>query len=329
MLLQDLITTIELIDLGKVDPAWAGILSPVYEEKTIRKYVHEQFLEHADRYIDKYRSNEYAKWFLSLAQKHFSFDQTDHPLAILDLGSGAGNTFFPLLELYPTAYVIASDLSLPLLKALKQHQVQYYPDYSCSVIQLNAEDIIFECNQFDLVVGQAILHHLFSPEITIRESYRVLKSQGVALFFEPFEIGNQIIALTVKHLLTLNEYYQEKIPGKIINFFKNLCWDFQLRKNTDKKNPIFQQIDDKWLFTKSYIERISKDAGFSDTIIYPLHPSLTFITDQIKTYLLLGLELEDTTLPQWARDHLHEIEEQFSPELRDELMTEGSIVLKK
>jgi ubiquinone/menaquinone biosynthesis C-methylase UbiE len=67
----------------------------------------------------------------------------DGPLTILDLGSGAGNTVFPLLDLYPNATLIASDLSIPLLRALRRKQVAEYGQRDCRVMQLNAEELVF------------------------------------------------------------------------------------------------------------------------------------------------------------------------------------------
>src|SRR5208337_3692469 len=134
------------------------------------------------------------------ASRHLALDPAGAP-RILDLGSGGGNTVFALHELYPKARMIASDLSVPLLRILKANLERHHEAMSCSIVQMNAEEIVFRDDQMDLVVGGSILHHLFTPEKTLRECYRVLKPGGSAVFFEPFELGNQILALIFKQLI--------------------------------------------------------------------------------------------------------------------------------
>jgi ubiquinone/menaquinone biosynthesis C-methylase UbiE len=47
-------------------------------------------------------------------------------------------------------------------------------------------DLDYEENSFDLVTGEAALHHLIKYERCLQNLYRVLKSGGVALFWENF-----------------------------------------------------------------------------------------------------------------------------------------------
>jgi ubiquinone/menaquinone biosynthesis C-methylase UbiE len=129
-----------------------------------------------------------------------------------------------LLDLYPNATLIASDLSIPLLRALRRKQVAEYGQRDCRVMQLNAEELVFENGQFDLVVGAAILHRLFDPEKSVREAFRVLKPGGFALFFEPFEAGQQIVALSLKHLNTINECFRALHYDALIPEDANQCF---------------------------------------------------------------------------------------------------------
>ncbi len=324
-------TTVELHDLGEFNDEWQGILSPLYDDGLTEKYIHAQFLNEASAYVENYQNLEYWRFLLKQAQAHLSFDSA-HELKILDIGSGGGNTLFPLFELYPDAAFVASDLSVPLLKLLKQHYEQSYSRYSCEIVQLNAEELIFEENQFDLIVGAAILHHLFVPEKTLEQCFKILKPGGYALFFEPFELGNQIIVLILKQLLEKNKHFWltgRRLPLKVVRLFKTLCRGFELRKGTDKTGEKLRKLDDKWFFTKSYFEDTGVSAGFSEIRIYPLHDTATIFSDQIKTYLRTGLQTNESLLPPWAEKHLAEMDEHFSPELRRELFTEAGILLRK
>src|SRR5439155_21417989 len=121
--------------------------------------------------------------------------------SVLDIGSGAGNSVLPILELCPHAFVVASDLSIELLALLKGAIEEQGHIERCALVQLNAEDLDFHAESFDLVVGAAILHHLFAPDETIRRCGTILKRGGFALFFEPFETGNLVLRMIYHSIL--------------------------------------------------------------------------------------------------------------------------------
>ena len=58
-------------------------------------------------------------------------------------------------------------------------------EHSVSFAPVQAECLGFADNTFDLVFGNAVLHHL-DIKVSAREIYRVLKPGGVAIFREPF-----------------------------------------------------------------------------------------------------------------------------------------------
>ena len=328
MLTDHFRTNAPLHDLGTLDERWAGIVSPRYDAATVRTYVHEQFLEQAEDYARDYLATWYWKGLLEKARVHFTA-RAQNAERILDLGSGAGNTVFPLLELFPGASVVASDLSLPLLKALDRYRQAHFPKRDCYLLQLNAEDGLFEAGQFDLVAGGAILHHLVAPDKAIAQAHAALAPGGTAVFFEPFEAGNQIIALVLKHLLAMNASQAERIPEDVTGFFTRYCADFTRRTRAETRAQAFAELDDKWIFTKGWVERVARAAGFADVVIHPLHTIDNMCLDQINTLLRLGPKRPMEVLPGWAIDHIREVDSQFSPELRSDLLIEGAIVLRK
>jgi ubiquinone/menaquinone biosynthesis C-methylase UbiE len=322
-------TIVPLHDLGRRNPAWSGILSPEYDDETVNKYIQKQFLEDAATYAQRYQDTAHWKGLLQEAQRHFQLD-SDQPL-ILDIGSGAGNSVFPLLELYPHANVVASDLSVPLLKILKDYLQQHYPARSCLVIQLNAENLPFQDEQFDLISGGSILHHLFAPEAALKECARILKAGGSAVFFEPFEIGNQILAIVLKDLIRLSEWDRrlKALEPEIVRFLEAVCFDYKSRLGTDKSSPQYLQMDDKWLFTKDYIERMRRQGGFSNVIIQPINVFNSLFSTRVEVLLHLGLGTPPSALPTWAWEYLREMDDHFSDGLRPELFYEAAIILRK
>jgi hypothetical protein len=129
--------------------------------------------------------------------------------------------------------LVASDLSVPLLQAIRRKQVKEYGQRDCRVLQLNADELVFQDAQFDLVVGGAILHHLLDPEKSIRSKYL--------------------------------------------------------------------QLDDKWMFTSSYLHRVAHRCGFTDLAVYPLYGVDKLFSSQVGTYPRVAGGLEFGYLPEWAQ----------------------------
>ena len=99
-----------LHDLGDRDPALRGILAPDSYDAP-RRGVTAQFLEHADDYHRRYANVAHFRVLLDDA-----LSRLDPPLdarVILDIGSGSGNSVIPLLDRFPAAFVVATDISPP------------------------------------------------------------------------------------------------------------------------------------------------------------------------------------------------------------------------
>lgn len=322
-------TTVPLRDLAEVKRDWAGILSPTYPDELVQKFIHSQFVENASNYVDRYQNVPYWTQLLTAAEAQINLKALEAPW-IVDVGSGGGNTIFPLFKIYPQAHISASDLSVPLMKILQTLIQREHPGRECLLLQMNAEQMVFESNQIDLVTGGAILHHLFAPEKTLSECYRVLKPGGAAVFFEPFEMGNQMIALLMRNLVRMNENVSlNRIEPGIVAFFKMLYEDFKLRKGSDKSNPVFEKMDDKWIFTRTHLTHTAKAIGFRDLLVEPIHLTQNMFSNQMQTYLRLGLAKDYNALPAWAREMIRETDEQFSDESKNELIIEGRIILRK
>jgi ubiquinone/menaquinone biosynthesis C-methylase UbiE len=341
-------TSVPLIDLGTMKSEWAGILSPGYQDKFIQTFIQKQFLEDAAIYAERYDSEGAWRGLIQGACRNITVDACKP--RILDIGSGAGSSVFPLLDLYPDATVVASDLSAPLLKILKDRLAERCPGRTCALVQLNAEELVFANEQFDLVCGGSVLHHLFKPEKTIAECYRVLRPGGCAFFFEPFELGNLVLSMVLKHLIAMNAEVAgrhalsgfglgwlrslwrgtEQIPPEVLRFFNAICVDYEARKGDPRSEQHLSRLDDKQLFTRSQFQHMAQVAGFAQVNFEPIGPTENMFTTQ--TSILLncgGLNRDVSALPFWARAYLQEMDRHFSRNTRPELMFEGCVVFRK
>lgn len=106
---------------------------------------------------------------------------------VLDLGAGNGWNTVQLLE--KGAYVWAIDISPESIRHIDERAAQYKENgFYCGRV-MDAADMDYEDNTFDLVVGHGILHHILNYEKTIPEILRVLKPGGRAIFNEPLGIN--------------------------------------------------------------------------------------------------------------------------------------------
>lgn len=316
-------TTVELKDLGDLDPAWNGIYSPLYKKSVVSRYLHRQFLEDAGEYLDRYQATDYWKGLLMEARRFFTVAEKPR---ILDLGSGGGNTVLPLLELYPDAEIVASDLSLPLLRALRDALAANPAAARCRVLQLNAERIVFAAGQVDLVVGGAILHHLRSPARALAECARVLRPGGVAVFFEPFLAGYRVVAESLENLLARD---RGRLPPRVRDFFLGIVHDFRVRASMNRFTVRFRHLDDKWLFTPDFFTAQAQKNGFLDPTVYPLQVGPRLLFERIHSLIHLGLGNDKSELPGWALAEIDAADARLAAEPRQELLIEGAVILKK
>jgi ubiquinone/menaquinone biosynthesis C-methylase UbiE len=316
-----------LTDLGASgDANLQGIFSPGYDAATVGQYVQAQFLQEAERYVSRYANTSYWRALLERAFETAGLRPAEHPQSIiLDLGSGAGNTILPLLELFPAAQILASDLSAMMLAFLRRALERANVANRCSLLQLNAEALDFRPASFDLVTGGAVLHHLLHPDQTLAGCARILKPGGYAIFFEPFENGNALLARVYAAIL---RQPGAKLLPDVANFFRHFVADISLRKGRDKSAPIFHKLDDKWCFTRCYVHEQAGRHGLSCTI-YPLHTTVNPFEKQTEVYLRIGLGKDRAGLPDWAWELIRELDGSFSEDLKTDLLIEGCIILHK
>jgi SAM-dependent methyltransferase len=307
-----------------VSPEFEGILIPTPEIGQERFGVTRQFLEDADEYHRKYNATAYFKALLEAAFARCDF--TFEAPVILDIGSGSGNSVFPCLEIFDDPRIIATDISPDLLKILAGHVEDLGHGDRVIPVCMDATRDLYVEESFDLVVGAAILHHLINPEDALRAGLRALRPGGHAIFFEPLEAGHAVLRLAYKEILA-DRSGQKSDERPALDVLAAQVQDIELRTGTDKSDPVFARLDDKWLFTRSHIEEIALRSGASRVDIQPLHVTATPFSDQTRTNLRLAAGLPPEALADWAWKILQEYDTAFSQELLNDLAISGTIIL--
>lgn len=135
----------------------------------------------------------YNRWKMErdvvrIVEEELSLKTKDEKLKILDVGCSQGILINVLNRLYRDLYNIefwGIDISPAFLETAKRW-VAYRGDSNCFFKIANVENgLDFDQDSFNVVMCTVVLEHLVDPEKGLREIYRVLKSQGLAIVAVP------------------------------------------------------------------------------------------------------------------------------------------------
>lgn len=314
-----------LVDLGADDARFRGILTPASAVGAAKVGVTAQFLDNAEDYHRAYLDVAYWRYLLdnALAAAH----GLGEPATIIDIGSGSGNSVLPLADRFPDATIVATDISPQLLAILRDFIVKRADrPQRFGLVAADASAANYRAGVADLAVGAAILHHILDPALVLASCHRALRPGGWAIFFEPFEAGNVILKLTYQRVLAQASAAERKTEG--MRFLERMVADYTVRQRP-RSDPIFRELDDKWMFTRSYFERIRDEQDWAELIVYPLNAADTPLRNQATVHLKLGAALPPDALPAWAWAVIDETDGGMSPDLKREWMQEGAVLFRK
>lgn len=321
------VMTDELTDLGLDENIlFKGVLAPASVKNRSSAGVTAQFLEDAEHYHQKYYDISYANYLLETAIN--ALELKNEINLILDIGSGSGPTVFSLMNKFPSAHIVATDVSPQLLAILRSALEASKKGERCTTLCLDLNRPWFHKVTFDLCLGSAILHHLFEPDLMLKQIFPTLRSGGAMIFFEPFETGYATLSL-VYQIILAKENVERLLPEVISDFFRGKIAQIEEMKCEPKDPVLYADVDDKWLFTNSYFEKIGAVIGARKTLIVPLNVSDQPFTDQITTALRLGLALPPGALPQWAWDVVAGLEKNMSSNCKNDFALERCVIFVK
>lgn len=308
-----------------------GVLTPGYDSGVVDSYMTEQFKSRAQEYVKTHYNSDHCDDVIGRALQALGVEAPAETadFTILDVGSGAGGSVFTLIRMFghlPNVRIICSDLSMEMLALLRQGMVDLQFNCKIDVLQLNAEQLDFHDASVDLVVGYAIAHHLYRPDQMFRHVARVLKPGGHAMFMEPFENGNVILSAAMGIILA--DSRKQQIADNVQEFLRNIVADRKSRIGRDKTAECFRHLDDKWMFTRSYLLE-----GFPPTQgslqIRSLHPPTKLFENQMAMLLSLGLSLDSSALPPWAWDIFRMLDDSMSDDCKEDVLIEGMVLFTK
>jgi hypothetical protein len=141
-----------------------------------------------------------------------------------------------------------------------------------------------------------------------------------------------VLRLAYEEILRRADRERSTAPG--FDFLRGLIKDIAVRSHR-RTYPGFSEkwfdLDDKWLFTHSYFEQTRQIVGASQLRVRPLNANLEPFTAHTRSVLVNygGLKVPEA-LPTWAWGILKRYDsDAFSPEMRNDLVIEGAVVITK
>ena len=117
-----------------------------------------------------------------------------HARRSLEIGAGTGYFTLNLALAGRIEHATCTDISPGMLTALSANAERLGLDVD--TVACDAEELPFEDDSFDLVLGHAILHHIPDLQTAFGEFFRVLAPGGTLVFAgEPSRIGDRIAAV--------------------------------------------------------------------------------------------------------------------------------------
>jgi LPS sulfotransferase NodH/SAM-dependent methyltransferase len=313
----------KLTDLGDIKGDFQGILAPESEAESIPKGVTVQFTANAELYHQRYFSTDQTDWLLRNTFARIRALE-ERPL-ILDIGSGSGSTVVSLLKMFGDSHIIASDVSAELLSLLRAALRRAGAEQNVTTVRLDLNKNWFHDELFDFAVGKAILHHLFDPALLIEQVFKAVKPGGSLVFYEPFDA---MLALVLRQIVDAANRNQE-MEANVLKYIERRIGVVQVMRCEEKPIDRYANIDDKWMFTRSYFDRVAKRIGADRLIIYPTSKANTPFREAITTWLRIGLGRGPDAMPQWAWDLVHRAEDELSVDCKEDILMTGCIIFTK
>ncbi|MGD9397453.1 MAG: class I SAM-dependent methyltransferase, partial [Candidatus Thorarchaeota archaeon] len=113
---------------------------------------------------------------------------------VLDVGTDDGDFINVLMK---TLKDYNSFTGIDILEDDLKKAREHFKDAPVKLIEMNAETMTFQDNQFDTVCISYTIHHLENIDTVLAEMYRVLKPGGYFIIQEMYSDGNQTAAQLV------------------------------------------------------------------------------------------------------------------------------------
>ena len=282
-----------------------------------------QFLADAQTWAAAHCDPSYWRWLVERCLTHVQLPRSPR---VLEVGCGSGDGTLAMLDVLPDSQVLASDVS-PQMLAILESRLTDARRNRLTLVCADAMTLEYVNESFDFAFGASILHHLMQPELLLRRVQEALRPGAYAIFLEPYEGGNVALRLLCEHIL--READSLGVGDAMQSMLREVAHDVEVRTECSKSAPIFQTLDDKWMFTPSRFERLGRAAGFCECRSFTTREPQNLFRDYMAMFLRLKCGLTPQSLPPGAWDIVAYYDRIFSDDLKNDIMMDGGVVFRK
>jgi ubiquinone/menaquinone biosynthesis C-methylase UbiE len=173
---------------------------------------------------------------------------------ILDVGTGTARIPILITQKQPQWQITGIDLSANMLFIGNQNIEQAGLQEQIKLEQVDAKQLLYTDDQFDMVISNSIVHHLADPLLFFQEIQRVLKPQGVIFLRDLTRPSSEteLNTLVEQYAGNCNDHqkklFRDSLQAaytldEIINFVESVGLE---------KIRIYQSSDRHWTAERSY-----------------------------------------------------------------------------
>jgi ubiquinone/menaquinone biosynthesis C-methylase UbiE len=225
----------------------------------------EEIKEHNARYHDLAAPDYESKWGISYGDQGRAqvLEKVRRALGeeatrlgrALEIGAGTGYFSLNLLLAGAIESAVATDISQGMLDELSDTALRL--EVPIETRRCDAADLPFDDDEFDLVVGHAVLHHLPDLDAAFREFRRVLRPGGRIVFCgEPSRHGDRLASVPKRAALAVAPAWRRLIRAR--------PRIEPAAGNGEARELWLEHVVDVHAFTPGELSTVAARAGFVD-----------------------------------------------------------------
>jgi len=196
-----------------------------------------------------------------------------HRARILDAGCGLGDMAYGL-ACHPhikSSDIYAFDHSIASVRQAMSNVGQPANGNRVYFSTQDASSLFFGDSSFDLVAGSAVLHHITDYRLFLRQIFRILKRDGVAIFSEPFFEG-YFWPCFLLHLAA-QELHLESLAGPEFGMADFMLKDTAYRVQNADDVAALDPLTDKHYFRAEILSSLAAELGFRGVRFQNVEPA--------------------------------------------------------
>jgi SAM-dependent methyltransferase len=191
---------------------------------------------------------------------------------VLEIGAGTGGFTAGLLRNLRPERTVITDISSKMLGILQRRLKNLGLDAQgrLEYATFSGLEHCFREDQFDLVCGTAVLHHILEYRKTLELVYRSLLPGGVAFFMEPALAFHQaLVAASLRVDRAMKDQPALLPPGDLA---RAMNWAFETNFNIKYRGNEAALLgrEDKHFFSRPDFEKLCREIGFDGCECLPM-----------------------------------------------------------